>query len=308
MIQVGHEKSIARYASIFDAPGLLRALKGIQPDFIYQRVGGGYTGIAAWYAGRYKAKLVWHISSDWDVQPMSEPISRTTPFLYLEKKALEYGIKRADVIIAQTQRQSNLLQANYGRKASTVIRNGHPFPIDPLIKTDPVKVIWIANWKPLKRPELFVQLARELSAETDAQFIMIGKHNANDQMYNILKDAKRLKNLQCMGKQPQEVINELLAGSHLLVNTSAYEGLPNTFIQAWMRKVPVLSISIDPDGLLSREGLGIVGGSYKGLRKSLLDMIQNSSARITMGERAWRYSRKAFSIENIRRSVELIME
>ena len=33
-----------------------------------------------------------------------------------------------------------------------------------------------------------------------------------------------------------------------LVNTSDYEGFSNTFIQAWMRRVPIASLHVDPDG------------------------------------------------------------
>ena len=49
----------------------------------------------------------------------------------------------------------------------------------------------------------------------------------------------------------QAEVNALLEHTDLLVNTSDYEGFSNTFIQAWMRRVPVVSLRVDPDRLLS---------------------------------------------------------
>ena len=53
-----------------------------------------------------------------------------------------------------------------------------------------------------------------------------------------------------------EDVNKLLERSHLLVNTSKWEGFSNTFIQAWMRSVPVMTLGVNPDGLLDNSYLG----------------------------------------------------
>jgi glycosyltransferase involved in cell wall biosynthesis len=49
-----------------------------------------------------------------------------------------------------------------------------------------------------------------------------------------------------------------------VVNTSRLEGMPNVFLEAWARGVPVLSLEFDPDGVVAGRGLGIAAeGSWE---------------------------------------------
>jgi glycosyltransferase involved in cell wall biosynthesis len=68
-------------------------------------------------------------------------------------------------------------------------------------------------------------------------------------------------NLEYLGEKSQDEVNELLARAHIYVNTSLFEGFANTFIQAWMRDVAVVSLHVNPDGVFDREGVGIHAGS-----------------------------------------------
>ncbi len=70
---------------------VLRLLKEIEPDVIYQRVACGYTGLAAYYARRHAARLIWHVSSDSDVTPGTVDAGRNPVRRVLEKRSIEYG-------------------------------------------------------------------------------------------------------------------------------------------------------------------------------------------------------------------------
>src|SRR5205814_8332287 len=52
----------------------------------------------------------------------------------------------------------------------------------------------------------------------------------------------------------------LYGRAKILVNTSGIEGVPNSYLQAWIRGVPVVTL-IDPDRVIEREGLGVAVSS-----------------------------------------------
>ena len=75
---------------------------------------------------------------------------------------------------------------------------------------------------------------------------MIGRPGEPARYGALHQQMKLLPNLDYLGEQPIERVNSEIAASDVLVTTS-YEGFPNTFIQAWLRGVPVVSNGVDPD-------------------------------------------------------------
>lgn len=297
-----------RFGEFIDSYDLIKLLKEISPDVIYQRVGCGYTGIVAYYAKKYKKRCVWHVAHDREVMPFDRKISRNFLFRYIEKKFLEYGLRNVDAVITQTQQQADYMLRYYKRRQDAVIPNIHPMPTEKIIKKKPLLVVWVANLKTWKRPEIFIQLAEELREVRDVQFVMIGQPLGDPVWIKEVKSKiERLDNLLYMGGQSQEVVNETLSRAHIFVNTSIHEGFANTFIQAWLRKVPVLSLSVNPDGVFDQEEIGIYAGSYGRLKESLVKLLNDDSLRENMGEKAQVYAKEKHSSANLKRLVEIIM-
>ena len=87
------------------------------------------------------------------------------------------------------------------------------------------------------------------------------------------------------GEKTSEEVDELLRTAHIFVNTSVHEGFPNTFIQAWLRDVVVVSLQVDPDHSLERRGVGIVAHSESGLVAAVRGLIDNPDVRAAYLER-----------------------
>jgi len=286
---------------------IISILKSIQPNLLYQRVGFAYTGISAYYARKNNCRMIWHIASDNDVKPLQLGLkTMIQPFNYIDKKLLEYGIKNADLIIGQTKQQNELLKENYGRECDFIIPNVHPEPNGQIRKTDPVRVVWVSNLKPLKQPELFIQLAERFRDHQNVKFIMIGRQVRNKWQAKLESRMEKLNNLEYLGEKPINDVNRILCESHILVNTSQYEGFPNTFIQAWMRRVSVVSLNVDPDGVIEHNKIGFHSRSFEKLVSHTRQLIENKWLREQMGKRAYEFSVRAHSLDaNIEKMIKL---
>jgi len=294
-----------------DTPRFLATLRTLRPDVIYQRVACTYTGLAALYARRYGARLVWHAAHDSDVKPAPRLGKGLKSIVRrLDDRLIDFGIRHADTIIAQTYHQSTLLEENLGLIPTAVIPNFHPAPVSRIDK-DPnsVLIAWVANIKPFKRPELFVRLAREFGERDDVKFVMVGAPPLADPAWPALAaEIAATPNLSYLGALPQESVNDLLHRAHIFVNTSTAEGFANTFIQSWMRGVPVLSLSVDPDGLLSSGKYGLFANEdYDVLRNLMHRLISDTGLRSRLGENAAAYALSSHSVSNMDRLIHLLL-
>ncbi|HEY6483223.1 MAG TPA: glycosyltransferase [Steroidobacteraceae bacterium] len=311
LLQIGRSRHAPRFGYLTQAVPLYRLLRRLLPDVIYQRVACGYTGVAAYYARRHGARLVWHVAHDTDVTPQGSLDGRNPVRRFLEKRSVEYAIGRADCIVAQTTHQARLLELHYRRAPDAIIPNFHPQPQEPIDKSGPLRVVWVASLKPFKHPEIFVRLAAALQDRADTRFVMIGPQAGGSGIQgwsdSLLQSIRATPNIDYLGPQSQAEVNRVLASAHLFVNTSRYEGFPNTFIQAWMRDAVVVSLSVDPDELLSRRALGIYcEGCEQRLHEQVRALLANPALRTQLAQRARSYANCAHSLANAQALVQLL--
>jgi len=290
-----------------DAPGIFKALREIRPHTIYCRVGTAYLGIAAAYCRNNNCKLVWHVAGMDDVHK-AKFLFRNLGFPMLDKCLLEYGLRRADAIVAQSQDQVDALENNYHQQAAAIVRNFHPLPTEKVEKALPVTVVWVANLKRLKQPQLFVDVADKLRG-SGAQFVMIGANQLPSREYSELQQRiDSNPTLKYIGALEQMQVNAYLSQSHVLVNTSVSEGFPNTFIQAWMREVAVVSLNADPDGLLACGKLGLfAAGNTERLADQISTLIADRVLREQLGKTGARYAVENHGLQSAKRLIDLII-
>jgi glycosyltransferase involved in cell wall biosynthesis len=308
VVRIGRNTQVPIMGYVTDFIPLYRALREIEPHVIYQRVACGYTGICALYARRHRARMIWHVAHDTDVTPQTLDVGRNLLRRRLEKCSVEFAIRRADRIVVQTRDQGALLSRHYGRQADAVIGNFHPEPREAIDKSGPPTVVWIANLKRWKQPEVFLRLAHALRDLDGVKFCMLGEAPSGSQQWceMLMQSIASTPNLTYLGHRPQDEVNRVLARACIFVNTSVHEGFPNTFIQAWLRGAVVVSLSVNPDRVLETNGVGIHAGTEEGLARAVRSLLTNPAERDGFAERARAYARSAHSVRNVGMLVELI--
>lgn len=310
IVQIVKPRNFRKYGYFLDTIPLLKTLKEIKPDIIYQRVGCAYTGIAAFYKRRFPCRLIWHIAHDLDVRISPSFLSSYKFHHIIESKILEYGIKNADHIIAQTETQKHDLLYNHAILVNDVIRNFHPEPNKErkFANNSKVTILWVANLKKMKQPEIFIKLAKDVSkTRKNAKFLMIGMQAFWDPGWQckIEEMIAGVNALDYLGPKSIDEVNEYMSSADIFVSTSKMEGFPNTFIQAWMRSVPVISLHVDPDSILTKHNIGILSCDYENLLQSVLDLIDNEKRRKNMGALACKYARANHSLRNIDKIIRI---
>ncbi len=226
------------------------ALRRADADIYYCRTAGFQLGVLRMFRRLTGKPYVFAGALDTDFVPglASIPNARDR-FLY------EYGLRSADRIIVQSAKQAELLAENYGLEG-TVLPNFLNEGRRTLPRAARRSVLWVSTIRNRKRPLHFVRLAERFP---DEHFVMvgglIGSHRA---LYDEVAEAsRRVPNLEFLGFQPFDRVERLFDECKVFVNTSLYEGFPNTFLQAWRRDIPVVSF-VDPDGIIRGNSLGYV--------------------------------------------------
>jgi len=102
--------------------------------------------------------------------------------------------------------------------------------------------------------------------------------------------AERLPNLELLPPRPRSELLEEIRNAVAVVKTSRVEGMPNTFLEAWARGVPVLSLNVDPDAKIANNDLGVAAeGSMERLIEATGSLWRDRDLRNATGERARRF-------------------
>jgi len=267
-----------------------------RPDVVYQRGDFYFCDIVTAFGKRMGFPVVNGLSMERHCMRVKKRFNHMYIFDLLMDGFVRNYYRDGSVIISQTDHQRQCLKENFGRD-SVIIANGHPVPDPPFEKTDPPTLLWVANIKPIKRPNLFFEVTSRIKG--DIRIRMIGnlyKEVDNDWFHGKVKEDSRITYL---GEQPLEVTNVEIAKASVLLNTSETEGFSNTYIQAWMRQTPVFTISADPDGTIQKRGIGIREEDTVKMSEAISHLFQDKDELRRMGEKARCFAMEHFSIDTI---------
>jgi glycosyltransferase involved in cell wall biosynthesis len=278
-------RTLRGYAAAYGE--MRRLLEAIDADVFVHAGSGVEVGVYARLCRHMGKRFIFVVASTADVDrtygTAAGPLRWLSPL----------GIRWADAVVCRTQDQQTLLKQRYGREGY-LIRTGHPVPrpqhAAPGTQHSRSSLLWIGRLHPVKQPERFLDLAERLA---DQACVMIGMRDAaHDELGKIVaRRAATLPNLTLFHDVPREQVDDYLRRAKLLVNTSIYEGFSNTFVQAALAGVPICSLRVDPDGLLSRHEIGLcAGGNPDELAVVVRSLLASERRRREIGRRAAAYA------------------
>ena len=214
---------------------LWSALQRVDADVYYQRTAGVDTAHTAAFCRRNGRTSIYAGASDVDFMPGDEEIKFAR-----DRRIFEWGLRRVDRVFVQNQSQRKALEANYGREGVVIPNCYASGGTNRADKRD--YVLWVATIRSPKRPEMLLELARRLPQH---RFVVVGGEDttpgAHDYFRSIAEAARALPNVEFKGFLPFAEAEKWFDGARVLLNTSRYEGFPNTFLQAWSRGVPTVA-------------------------------------------------------------------
>lgn len=216
------------------------------------------------------------------------------------------ALKKTDRLLVQTQDQKNLLHQALSLPAEHIY-NAHPLEANPLNELSRSQsIVWIARIKHFKRPELFLEIARRLQ-DHSYQFHLIGKLTGDALSLHLQEEAQSLPHVTLLGHQTSSQVHEALRTAKLLVSTSDVEGFSNTFIEAWLRGVPVMSLNVDPDGIIQKHGLGVVEPNIDRLCAKIQSLMNTPEQWAELSERCESFAQTHFDIRTAVDKLESVL-
>ena len=294
---------------LLEAISIYLGLRKTKASFFYQRTNTILTGVVALYCKLFSKTMIWSCAHDLDCYRNSErsAISKNRRRFqnsilnkiafwisyfnaYLVDRFAYFGKINAHIRIAQTKSQQQILYNNFSITSKVMAnflvtkRNN-----DNMVKKQNL-IIWVANIKPFKRPELFLNLVEHLDV-SNWNFFMIAHCNDKNFLNKMLEFEQQRRNFKLLLNLPVDETEKYFAKAKILVNTSDSEGFSNTFLQAWYYRACIFTLKVDPDNILKKEKIGIVQGNdnIKELATKLKKFIANEKQLQEISDRAYKY-------------------
>jgi len=270
--------------------GMWSALQRADADVYYTSCAGMQVGLIALFCWRHRRRFVFRTASDTDCDP-----SRLLLKYARDRWLYEQGLRRADAILVQSVSQANNMAQNYGLQSRVAGMLVEAPPVSAAVRD--IELLWVSNIQHLKRPDRLLRIADCLP---NVQIHMVGgPMPGQESIYTQIRDAAATRtNVVFHGRLSYWDTNALYDRAKLLVNTSDVEGFPNSYLQSWIRGVPVVTL-LDPDRVIERNGLGAVARSPAELAGLVQSLLLDPAARQAASDRCRRFMAQEFGEEKI---------
>lgn len=218
-----------------------------------------------------------------------------------------WRLRHADAIVAQTDYQQRRLEERFG-VASTVVPNGYVGGCSPVPAEERGHVLWIGRIDgQQKQPMVFLDIAERVP---EVKFRMIGTQDDDTELYaQVERRATELDNVDFLGRVPPTEVEQHYRSAIALVNTSAFEGFPNTFLEAWRCGTPVISLTVDPNRYLPRgQSEGFADGDLQALEEAVRAFARQPDLVRKVGTHSRRQFSDHFLIDTVAERYASVLE
>lgn len=276
-----------------------KKMKEIDADVYYYRVGS--PGIVSFFGILANKFIINSIASDAEIT--GETIIKNNAYLSpLEKFLIWIDIKLSNITISQNNFQKAKLKERF-KVESVIIRNGLELPSQNNINHSDDNILWVGTIRSVKQPHLFLKIAKYFP---EYKFIMIGGKGENLELFETIKKSSyKIPNVEFKGFVSRNEIFDYYKKASLLINTSKTEGFPNVFLEAWIHHIPIISLNIDPDEIISKYKLGYHSKSFEKMMEDIRRLVQDETLRKKMGNNGRKYVEENHDIKKMADQYEI---
>jgi glycosyltransferase involved in cell wall biosynthesis len=281
-----------RLGQLAETGAIWRGLERADAQAYIVRGSGGHVIPASTFCRARGRRFVFSSSSELDFD--FARADRNPRMLQIYKASLRLAARLA----LQTEAQREL--------ALCALPNSDPVVIPSFAEPAPSRpgagkyFLWADRLVEYKLPDRYVELAEALP---DARFRMVAclmSETPPGMAERIEAAAERLPNLELLPARPRSELLEEMRDAVAVVKTSRIEGMPNGFLEAWARGVPVLSLNVDPDAKIANNDIGVAAdGSMERLIEAAASLWRDQELRVAVGERARRFVEEVHSPEAV---------
>lgn len=259
-------------------PRVLQLLAGHRPDFVAVLGWTAWLYILARMRPFFGYKLIFICGLDTEIDGS---FSKSHGW---RGRLFEKGVALSDFRFAMSEYQRELfgrLGQQCGFYRNLILRRTKPAAADKSID-----LLWVGRCQPIKRPQLFLDLVEQLPGASCE--MICPKENVV--LWNAVAErASRIPNLQFHERIPYQEIQEHYDRAGFLVSTSEAEGFPNVMIQAAQGSTGILSLDLDPDGLIETFDAGFCArGDFEKFVSRTRELLDDRVKAENMGRGAAR--------------------